>query len=143
MDDLDRQVLARLVKDGRATYASVGQEVGLSLAATKRRVDRLVQRGTIRGFTAVVDPRTLGWAIEAQIAITTRGTVPFETMRADLLAIPEVVEAFTVAGVADSVLRVVAEDPAHLERLISRLRGLAYVEQTDTMLYLSPLVTRR
>ena len=55
---------------------------------------------------------------------------------------PEVVEAFTVAGAADAFLRVVASDMMHLERVISRLRGLDYVQQTSTTLLLSRLIHR-
>ena len=142
MDDLDQRILRLLLRDGRATFAEIGSTVGLSVSATKRRVDRLVREGTIRGFAAVVEPQTMGWHLEALVALFTNGTVPFETMRADLEAAPEIVEAFTVAGAADAMLRVVAADVPHLERVISRLRGLSYVQQTDTTMLLSPLVRR-
>jgi DNA-binding Lrp family transcriptional regulator len=142
VDDLDQRILRLLLRDGRATYADIGSTVGLSVSAAKRRVDRLVREGTIRGFAAVVDPRTMGWQLEAVVALFTNGTVPFETMRADLEQAPEIVEAFTVAGAADATLRVVAADVPHLERVISRLRGLPYVQQTDTTMLLSTLVRR-
>jgi DNA-binding Lrp family transcriptional regulator len=142
VDDLDQRILRLLLRDGRATYADIGGTVGLSVSATKRRVDRLVRGGTIRGFAAVVDPHTMGWELEALVALFTNGTVPFATMRADLEEAPEIVEAFTVAGAADAMLRVVAADAPHLERVISRLRGLPYVQQTDTTMLLSTLVRR-
>ncbi len=142
MDDLDQRILRLLLRDGRATFAEIGGTVGLSVSATKRRVDRLVRDGAIRGFAAVVDPHTMGWQMEAHVALFTNGTVPFDTMRADLEGVPEIVEAFTVAGAADAVLRVVAADVPHLERVISRLRALSYVQQTDTTMLLSTLVRR-
>lgn len=55
-DDLNQRILRILLRDGRCTYAEMGAEVGLSVSATKRRVDRLVRDGAIRGFTAVVEP---------------------------------------------------------------------------------------
>ncbi|MDT7629466.1 MAG: hypothetical protein QOI50_1396, partial [Pseudonocardiales bacterium] len=61
VDDIDRQVVGCLLRDGRATFAEVGAQVGLSAPAAKRRVDRLVASGAIRGFTAVIDPAALGW----------------------------------------------------------------------------------
>ena len=142
MDDLDQRILRLLLRDGRATFAELGNAVGLSVSAAKRRVDRLVRDGAIRGFAAVVDPQTLGWELEALVLVYTNGTVPFPVMRADLEAVPEIVEAFTVAGAADAMLRVVAEGVLHLERVISRLRGLPYVQQTDTTMVLSSLVRR-
>ena len=142
MDDIDRHIVEHLLTDGRATYAKIGDAVGLSVAATKRRVDRLIASNAIQGFTAVVDPHVLGWALEAHVQLFTNGAVPFSRMQRDLVAIPEVVEAFTVAGPADALMRVVAEGPEQLERVISRLRALPYVQQTDTALLLSPLVRR-
>jgi DNA-binding Lrp family transcriptional regulator len=142
IDDLDSRILRVLLRAGRSSYAEIGDEVGLSASAAKRRVDRLVRDGAIRGFTAVVEPQAMGWEIEAVVQLYTNGTVPFETMRGDLEGVPEIVEAFTVAGAADAMLRVVAADVPHLERVISRLRGLPYVQQTDTTMLLSTLVRR-
>jgi DNA-binding Lrp family transcriptional regulator len=141
-DDLNLRILRILLRDGRSSYADIGSEVGLSVSATKRRVDRLVRDGAIRGFTAVVEPQAMGWQIEAVVQLFTNGTVPFDAMRGDLEQFAEVVEAFTVAGPADAMLRVVAGDVPHLERVISRLRGLPYVQQTDTTMLLSVLVRR-
>lgn len=142
MDQIDHAIIEVLLVDGRATYARIGNTVGLSVAATKRRIDRLRRDNVIRGFTAVVDPQSLGWALEAQVQLFTNGTVPFPTMRRDLERLPEVVEASTVSGSADAVLRVVAADVLQLERVISRLRGLPYVQQTDTTMLLSRLLSR-
>jgi DNA-binding Lrp family transcriptional regulator len=142
MDDIDSAIIEVLLSDGRATYARIGGAVGLSVAATKRRIDRLLRDNVIRGFTAVVDPQVLGWTLEAQVQLFTNGTVPFPTMRRDLERLPEVIEASTVSGSADAVLRVVAADVVQLERVISRLRGLSYVQQTDTTMLLSRLLSR-
>lgn len=142
MDSIDRQIIDVLLEDGRATYARIGARVGLSVAATKRRVDRLVRDRVIRGFAARVDPQVLGWTLEANVQLFTTGTVLFSTMRRDLLRIPEIVDASTVSGSADAVLRVVAADASHLERVISSLRSLPYVNQTDTTLLLSRLLNR-
>lgn len=142
LDDLNQGILRILLRDGRSSYAAIGSEVGLSVSAVKRRVDRLLHDGAIRGFTAVVEPQAMGWQIEAVVQLYTNGTVPFASMRDDLDGIPEIVEAFTVAGAADAMLRVMAGDVPHLERVISRLRGLPYVQQTDTTMLLSVLIRR-
>jgi DNA-binding Lrp family transcriptional regulator len=142
VDEIDQRILRLLLRDGRATFAEIGADAGLSVSAAKRRVDRLVREGTIHGFAAVVDAQAMGWQLEALVALFTNGTVAFEVMRADLEAVAEIVEAFTVAGAADAMLRVVAGDVPHLERVISRLRALPYVQQTDTTMLLSSLVRR-
>jgi len=142
MDDVDRRLVRLLMQDGRAPYAELARAVNLSVSAAKRRVDRLVDDGVIRRFTAVVDPEVLGWHLAAVIQLFTNGTVPFSTMRRDLDAVPEVVSAFTVSGRADAMLRVVASDVGHLERVISRVRRLPYVQQTDTTMLLSSLLSQ-
>ena len=143
MDDVDKRLVTLLMRDGRAPYAELAKAVGLSVSATKRRVDRLVDDDVIRRFTAVVDPDVLGWQLSAVIQLYTNGTVPFSTMRRDLGSLTEVVWAYTVSGRADAVLRVVASDVGHLERVISRVRRLPYVQQTDTTMLLSSLLPRQ
>src|SRR4051794_11209395 len=143
MDPIDSKLVEALLHDGRAPYAELAKEVGLSVSATKRRVDRMRNRDVIRGFTAIVDPQVLGWHLPALVQLFTNGTVPFPTMQRDLEGLPEIVEAFTVSGAADAVLRIAVRDVVHLERVISRLRGLHYVQQTDTTMLLATLVQRR
>jgi DNA-binding Lrp family transcriptional regulator len=142
MDDIDQKLVEALLRDGRASYAGLATTVGLSVSATKRRVDRMRGAGVIRGFTAIVDPQVLGWHLPALVQLFTNGTVPFASMQHDLEELPEIVEAFTVSGAADAVLRIAVRDVVHLERVISRLRGLPYVQQTDTTMLLSNLVRR-
>jgi DNA-binding Lrp family transcriptional regulator len=142
VDEIDRQIVARLVQNGREPYADLARAVQLSLSAAKRRVDRLVASGAIRGFTAVVDPTQLGWTLSASVEVFTNRTVPVEQMQQDLDAMPEVVSASTVSGPADSLLRVVAADAGHLERVVRRIRDLPYVQQTNTVLLLSDLLSR-
>ena len=98
MDSIDQSVLSCLLADARATYAEIGDEVGLSAPAVKRRVDRLRATGAIRGFTALVDPAALGWSTEAYVEIYCKGTVAPEALRASLEKVPEVVGACTVSG---------------------------------------------
>jgi DNA-binding Lrp family transcriptional regulator len=142
VDNLDHQIIACLLDDGRASYATIARTVNLSLPATKRRVDRLVTAQVIRGFTALVDPEAMGGSLQALIQVFTRGTVAYARMRKDLETIPEVIEAVTVTGPADTMVRVVARDAEHLERVITRLRSMDYVRQTDTTMILSTLVYR-
>lgn len=142
MDSLDHRIIECLLADGRSSYVDIALAIRLSVPATKRRVDRLVRDKVITGFTALIDPHVLGWKLQAHVQLYTTGTVPYDRMRRDLETIPEVTEAFTVTGPADTTIRVVAGDAEHLERVISRLRNLEYVRQTDTTMLLSTLLQR-
>jgi len=142
MDQIDHQVISCLLEDGRATYAEIGQLVGLSAPAVKRRVDRLRETGAIRGFTAVVDPAALGWTTEAYVEIYCKGTVSPGSLRKSLAAVPEVVGACTVSGGADALLHMLASDIQQLERAIERVRDEPNVDHTESIIVLSRLIDR-
>ena len=142
MDDIDQQVIGCLLKDGRATYAEIGDEVGLSAPAIKRRLDRLLASGAIRGFTAVVDPTVLGWTTEAYVELYCSGTVAPQELRRSLEQVPEVVGACTVSGGADALVHMLAADIGHLERAIERVRDHPHVDHTESVIVLSRLLDR-
>lgn len=142
MDDIDRQVVGCLLKDGRATYAQVGSVVGLSAPAVKRRVDRLLASGALRGFTAVVDPAALGWTTEAYLELYCKGTVAPQELRRTLATIPEVVGACTVSGAADALVHMLASDIGHLEEAIERVRADVHVDHTESVIVLSRVIDR-
>src|SRR3954462_4204131 len=91
MDDLDRQILALLVEDGRRTYDDIGRRVSLSAPSVKRRVDRLRSTGAIRGFTAVLDPAAMGWRTEALVGLFYAPGTLLDAVATALATVPEVV----------------------------------------------------
>ena len=143
MDVIDRQIVGFLLRDGRATFAEMGSEVGLSAPAAKRRVDRLVARGAIRGFTAVIDPSALGWTTEAYVEVYCRGTVSPQELQRALDRVPEVVGACTVTGSADALVRMLATDITRLEQALEQVRHEPHVDRTESVIVLSRLIDRR
>src|SRR5258708_29000055 len=80
LDDLSKQIIEQLQQDGRRSYASIGKAVGLSEAAVRQRVQRLVEVGAMQ-IVAVTDPMTLGFPRQTMIGIRcggrlARGAVP-------------------------------------------------------------------
>jgi len=124
MDASDRKILALLVEDGRRTYDDIAQHVALSSPAVKRRVDKLRDRGALRGFTAVIDHTALGDQTEALIELFFAPGTLLDTVAQTLRQHPEVVEAWSVTGEADAIARVRTQDNADLERLIMELQQL-------------------
>lgn len=139
MDDPDRQILALLVEDGRRTYDDIGRHVSLSAPAVKRRVDRLRERGALRGFTAVVDHAALGDRTEALIELFFAPGTLLEQVARTLRSHSEVVEAWSVTGDADAIARVRTIDNADLERLIMDLQRDGLVQRTRSQVVLSRL----
>jgi DNA-binding Lrp family transcriptional regulator len=142
VDRIDQQIVASLMRDSRATYAEIGEEVNLSPPAVKRRIDRLVDDRVIRGFTAVVDPATTGWRTEAFVEVFCSGAISPESLRRAWAGIPEVVGAWTITGQPDALLRVVATDVGHLEEVLERIRSAASIDHTETAILLSTLIDR-
>lgn len=142
MNALDRQIISCLMTDSRSSYTDIGQMVGLSAPAVKRRVDRLQKTGVLRGFTAVVDPEALGWGTEAFVEVHCRGNVSPTRIRDYLEPLPEVVAAHTVSGAADAIVHLRAADIHHLEDALERLRGLGIVDRTVSTVVLSTLLER-
>ena len=142
MDQLDQRIVSCLLQNGRATYAEIGAAVSLSAPAVKRRIDRLLASGAVRGFTAVVDPAVLGWGTEAYLEVYCKGTVAPSALRRSLQAVPEVVGACTVSGAADALVHMLAEDIQQLERAIERVRNEPNVDHTESTIVLSRLIDR-
>jgi DNA-binding Lrp family transcriptional regulator len=142
LDDLDRRIVARLLENARASYAQIGDAIGLSAPAVKRRVDRLREEGVITGFAAVVDPAALGWTTEAFIEIFYNGARSPEETYESVRRHPEVIAAYTVTGEADALIHLRARDIAHLEETLERLRREPNIAQTKTSIVLSRLIGR-
>lgn len=142
IDDLDERVLACLTRDARATYAQIGDEVGLSAPAVKRRVDRLLDEGVIRGFTTIIDAEAMQWTTEAYVQVFCRGNISPEDLKAAWEPIPEVVSAATITGQADAILRVMARDVHHLEAALERIRQAGPVDRSESIIVLSQLIDR-
>jgi DNA-binding Lrp family transcriptional regulator len=142
LDAIDQSVIGCLRRNARSTYAQIGAQVGLSAPAVKRRCDRLVAIGAIRGFTAVIDPEALGWETEAYVEVMCRGTVLPSELRRQFELIPEVVSACTISGPADALLHVLARDVQHLESAVQMIRAIPEVASTRSEIVLSRLIDR-
>ncbi len=142
LDRLDEDIIALLVDDARRSFAELGSRVGLSASAVKRRVDRLRAAGAITGFTVRLDPGALGWAVEGYVELYCRMSTAPDTIRVAVRRFPEVVEASTISGEADAMLRILANDMRHFEQVLEQIGVLPFVARTKSVLVLSPLLRR-
>lgn len=142
IDDIDRQIIAWLQTDGRASFRTIGSAVGLSAPAVKRRVDRLVEHGVVTGFTAVTDPRALGWTTEAFVAVFCEGRTEPDRIRTAAAKHPEVVAAYTVTGDHDALFHLRVRDTAHLEDVLQRIRSEPIITHTRSLVVLTRLLER-
>jgi len=134
LDDVDKRLIEALQRDGRLPYTQLGQEVGLSEAAVRQRVRRLVDTGVTQ-IVAVTDPMTLGFRRMAMVGIRVDGDTR-ETAEA-VAALPQINYLVIVAGSYDLLVEVVCEDDDDLLDLLNgELRRIPGVRSTETFTYL-------
>ena len=134
LDPANRTIIEALQKDGRRPYGAIAEEVGLSEAAVRRRVQRLRESGVIQ-IVAVTDPLQLGFNRQALVGISVEGDV--RRVAAKLGELPEVDYVVMCAGSFDLLAEVVCEDDDRLLHLLNdSVRSIPGVLSTETFLYL-------
>jgi DNA-binding Lrp family transcriptional regulator len=141
IDDLDRRIVAELVRDARQSYTDIGERVALSAPAVKRRVDRLRRDGVLLGFAAIVSPELAG-RTEAFVELYFHDAVPPERITRALEHHPEVVAAYVVSGEPDALVHLRARDVADLDEVLERIRDELRVERSRSSIVLARLVDR-
>ncbi len=134
LDDVAKAIIEQLQQDGRRSYAAIGKVVGLSEAAVRQRVQRLIDSGVMQ-IVAVTDPLQLGFARQAMVGVTVSG--PLHPVSDALAELDEVDYVVVTAGSYDLLVEVVCESDEHLLELISdRIRAVPGVVATETFMYL-------
>lgn len=134
LDDVSKGIIEQLQIDGRRSYAAIGKAVGLSEAAVRQRVQRLVDSGAMQ-IVAVTDPLEVGFDRQAMIGITVSG--PIEPIADRLAELSEIDYVVITAGGFDLLAEVVCEsDDALLEIVSNRIRAIEGVRGTETFVYL-------
>jgi Lrp/AsnC family transcriptional regulator for asnA, asnC and gidA len=134
LDDVSKAIIEQLQTDGRTSYATIAKSVGLSDAAVRVRVQRLLDSEVMQ-IVAVTDPLQLGFTRQAMIGIRTEGDTRLVAER--LADMSEVTYVVTTAGSFDLIIEVVCEDDEELLDLVSRrIRTLPGVASTETFVYL-------
>ena len=134
VDEIDAALIRHLQIDGRRPYTKLAKQVGLSEAAVRQRVQRLLEQGVMQ-IVAVTDPLQLGFPRQAMIGVSVTG--PLEPIADALAEIDEVDYVVITAGSYDLLVEVVCETDEHLLELIStKIRSVEGVLSTETFMYL-------
>ncbi|HWD79182.1 MAG TPA: Lrp/AsnC family transcriptional regulator [Kribbella sp.] len=134
VDDVGKRLIEELQQDGRRSYAALAKTVGLSEAAVRQRVQRMVDSGLMQ-VVAVTDPLQVGFHRQAMIGLRVEGDLV--RVADELAKIDEVDYVVITAGSFDILLELVCEDDDHLLRVLSeRVRVLPGVRDTETFVYL-------
>lgn len=134
VDETSKLIIEQLQQDGRRSYAAIGKAVGLSEAAVRQRVQRLLDSGMVQ-IVAVTDPLQLGFLRQAMIGVSVSGDA--QRVADQLAEIPEIEYVVLTAGSFDVLVEVVCRDDDQLLDVINqRIRELDAVTRTETFVYL-------
>ena len=134
LDDINKRIIEHLQRDGRMSYATLAKTIGLSEAAVRQRVQRLLDGGLMQ-IVAVTDPLTLGFARQAMVGVKVTGDL--RVVADQLAAVPEVDYVVICAGGFDLLVELVCTDDAHLLDLLNdKIRTVEGVAATETFMYL-------
>ncbi len=136
LDGIDRRILTELQKAGRISNADLSEKVHLSPSACHRRVHRLEEAGYIAGYVALLDRRKIGRPTTVFVEITLSGQTDevLDAFEREVARIPDVLECHLMAGTADYLLKITAEDSEDFaqihRRYLTRLPGVAQMHSS-------------
>ncbi|MFE7314861.1 MULTISPECIES: Lrp/AsnC family transcriptional regulator [unclassified Streptomyces] len=134
IDSVSLAIIEQLQEDGRRPYAAIGKAVGLSEAAVRQRVQKLLDQGVMQ-IVAVTDPLTVGFRRQAMVGINVEGDL--DPVADALTTMEEVEYVVMTAGSFDLIIEIVCEDDDHLLEVINkRIRTLPGVRSTESFVYL-------
>ena len=137
LDQIDKDILDVLQKDGRISASSIAQLVGMSVPAIADRIKRLQDSGVIMSFTAVLNHRRVGLDVSAFITVISESSSHYNDVVIEANKAPEVIQCFTTTGNGSHVLLVVTKNMFSLEKLLRTIQSWPGVTRTETQMVLS------
>ncbi|MEL6792483.1 MAG: Lrp/AsnC family transcriptional regulator [Pseudomonadota bacterium] len=136
LDATDRKILAALQREGRLSNADLAERINLSPSACHRRVRRLEEDGVIRDYAAMLNPRAVGRGatVFVEVTLTSQSEEILDAFEKAIALIPDVLECHLMAGTADYLIKVAAEDSDDYARIhrqhLTRLPGVAQMHSS-------------
>ena len=131
---IDDRIIGILVQNGRASFAQIANDVGLSAHAVAERVRRLEARGAIQGYTARIDQRQLGRGLAAYVDVRLLPTTDPEKFERLALGLPATQRIAFVTGRFDYIVELACRDTTDLDETVRQLRSRGGVAATETRL---------
>jgi DNA-binding Lrp family transcriptional regulator len=143
IDELDARLLGLLAGEPRIGVLECSRRLGVARGTVQARLDKLADRGVIRGYGPRLDPGALGYRVTAFLTLEIRQELGHGGVAAHLASIPEVLEAHTITGRGDLLARVVARSNADLQRVIDQIVAYDGVVRGSTIIALAEQVPYR
>ncbi|WP_030383405.1 MULTISPECIES: Lrp/AsnC family transcriptional regulator [unclassified Streptomyces] len=142
IDRLDARLIVLLAREPRIGVLEMSRRLGVARGTAQARLDRLRERGVVRGFGPEVDPAALGYPVTAFATLEIRQGQGAD-VRTHLASVPEVLELHTTTGRGDMLCRLVARSNADLQRVIDRVVALDGIVRASTAIVMENPVPLR
>jgi DNA-binding Lrp family transcriptional regulator len=143
IDALDANLIALLRAEPRVGVLDASRRLGVARGTVQARLDKLVERGVVRSFGPEVDPAALGYDVTAFVTLEISQPRGHSVLTEHLAAVPEVLEAHTITGSGDVLLRVVARSNADLQRVIDTIVTADGIMRSSSVIALETQVPYR
>ena len=137
LDQVDRNILTILQKDGRSSASYVAQEISMSVPAVTDRIKKLQESGVIMGFTTMLNHRKVGLDVSAFITVISESSSHYSDVVRETNNTPEIIQCFTTTGNGSHVLLALTENTHSLEKLLRTIQSWPGVMRTETQIILS------
>ena len=137
IDDLDRNILDFLQKDGRMAASHIADELDISIPTVTDRIKKLSESGVIKGFQVTLDPKLLGLDVSAIITVISESSEHYKEVIQAARNTPEVVQCYSTTGKGSHTLIIVAKNSQALEELLRKIQNWPGVSRTETQVILS------
>jgi len=134
--DLDDALLQHLKQNARVTIARLSRLLGVSRSTVTDRIERLEQRGIIRGYTVVLGDEAARRRVRAHIMVNVSAGLAGSLVR-ELQRMPSILRAYAVSGIYDLIVVAEADSTEELDEVLDRVREMDGVESTLTSVVLS------
>lgn len=135
IDEIDKDILAIIQRDGRESNAEIARQIGLAPSAVLERIRKLEERGVIKGYEAKLDPQRIGLGLTVFISVRTSEC--YGGVEDALAEIPEVLEVHDVAGEDCCLIKVRVKDTEELGRLLrEKIKQIPKILATRTTVVL-------
>jgi Lrp/AsnC family transcriptional regulator for asnA, asnC and gidA len=143
IDDLDRQILAKLIEDGKLPYTDIAKQLFVSSGTIHVRMKKMEQMGIVMGSSIMIDYHKLGYHISAFLGIYLDKSALYDAVASHLALVPEVVEVNYTTGAYSMFVKIVCKDTNHLRVVLhDKIEKIIGIQRLETFISLEQSIHR-
>ena len=137
LDEIDIKILKHLQNDGRETASKIAEKLNLTVPTITERIKRLQESFVIKGFQAIIDPKSVSLDVSAVITVISSSSNNYQQVVDNAIDCPEIIQCFSTTGMGSLLLWVSTKNSQSLEELLRKIQSWPDVTRTETQVILS------